>query len=77
MFQSSSDFVLSWQSVPGKKYTIYVKSDMIGADFVILHDDYTATAAISSYHDQGNSQNNVPPASQETGVRLYKITVKE
>ena len=75
-FYGTPVILLGWDSVEGKNYTIYVKSDSIGPDFVILKDNITATGDKYFYFDNGGGPNNVPNPSEETGSRFYKVVVE-
>ena len=72
-FYGTPVILLGWDSVKGKNYTIYVKSESIGPDFVILKDNITADGNKSYYFDNGGGPNNISHPSKENGSRLYKI----
>lgn len=68
--------LLSWNSVAGKIYTVYVKTDP-ESPFVILKDNITAIGKHTLFFDQGGEPNRLPPPGQDNNFRLYKITVKK
>ncbi|RJP60914.1 MAG: FAD-dependent oxidoreductase [Candidatus Auribacter fodinae] len=74
--QGVSVIFMGWRSQPGKTYTLYVQTNMIGPDFVILEDNLISRGTHTYYVDQGGGPNNVPHPSEETGPRLYKIVEK-
>lgn len=67
---------IGWNSAPGKKYRVYVQSDMIGPKFVLLENNVVSRGYQTFYMDQGGGPNGVPHPSAETGTRLYKVVVQ-
>jgi len=70
-------FELNFKSALGKKYTISVKSNLTNDQWTVLNSNYSSQGNTTTYTDQGGGPNNVAHPSQEKGIRLYKITVKE
>ncbi len=68
---------IGWNSAPRKVYRVYVQTDMIGPDFVLLEDNLESKGYQTFYMDQGGGPNSIPHPSLETGVRMYRVTVKE
>ncbi len=66
---------IGWNSAPNKTYRIYVQTDLIGPDFVLLEDNWESKGYQTFYMDQGGGPNSVPHPSQETGTRLYRVVV--
>ncbi len=69
--------IICWNSVPGKVYRVWIQTDLIGPDFVILADDIPAQTEETICPDQGGGPNNVPHPVFDPNPRLYKISVKE
>ncbi|MEW6536824.1 MAG: FG-GAP-like repeat-containing protein [Candidatus Auribacterota bacterium] len=69
--------IICWNSVPGKVYTLWVKSELLGPDFVVLYDDITCKTTETICPDQGGGPNDVPHPVSDPNARLYKISVKE
>ncbi|MEW6535835.1 MAG: hypothetical protein AB1454_09465 [Candidatus Auribacterota bacterium] len=65
--------LIEWKSIAGRKYTISVKSDVFGSDFVVLEDNIEAMGSTTLYYDLRNDPD--PAFSGDT--RLYRVTVTD
>ncbi|MDX9701943.1 MAG: hypothetical protein RBU23_02750 [Candidatus Auribacterota bacterium] len=68
---------IGWNSAPDKVYRVYVQTDMISPDFVLLEDNLESKGYQTFYMDQGGGPNSIPHPSMETGVRMYRVTIKQ
>ncbi len=69
--------IIGWASVPGKIYRVYVQSDTLGPDFVLLVDGVKAKSVFTYCIDQGAGPNDVPHPTDDPSGRMYKVTVVE
>ena len=73
---AAKSFVLEWSSVAGKTYRISAKLGSLGADFIVLEDNFQASGNESSYTDEGDLNETILHPQFEF-IRLYKISVVE
>ena len=67
--------VICWTSEPSKTYTIWVKADSIGENFVVLDNNVISRGTETIYPDQGGGPNAVPHPRVNENPRIYKVSV--
>ncbi|MEW6536466.1 MAG: hypothetical protein AB1454_12725 [Candidatus Auribacterota bacterium] len=67
---------IGWNSAPRKVYRVYVQTDSVGSDFVLLEDDVESKGYETFYMDQGGGPNHILHPNDDPNPRLYRVVVK-
>ncbi|RJP58842.1 MAG: hypothetical protein C4541_07320 [Candidatus Auribacter fodinae] len=68
---------IGWNSAPRKVYRVYVQTDSVGPDFVLLEDDVESKGYETFYMDQGGGPNHILHPNDDPNPRLYRVVVKQ